>query len=53
MQYLVHNQLNYPDGHGGECQAEVGDMVDNLPAISIPWLLADGLITPVTDEEGE
>jgi len=31
-------------------RVEPGDVVDDLPALSIPWLLRDGLIEDATEE---
>ncbi len=42
--YRVLNGLDYPDGTGGEKRAEIGDVVTDLPASSIPWLLEQGHI---------
>lgn len=39
--YLCKVGMDY---HGK--RAEAGDVVDDLPAESIPWLLSDGLIEP-------
>lgn len=39
-QYRVLTGLSYPP----DKRAEIGDVVDDLPAQSIKWLLADGLI---------
>jgi len=39
-QYRVLTGLNYPP----DKRAEIGDVVDDLPAQSVKWLLADGLI---------
>lgn len=36
---------------GGFKRAEVGEIVTNLPAVSVPWLLAQGIIELVPDEE--
>lgn len=41
--------LNYPAGDG-ERRAEHGDLVDDIPDKSLPWLLKQGLIEP---EEGK
>lgn len=48
--YLVKNGLNYPDGLGGENRAEIGEVVTDLPASSIPWLIEQGHIEEVEDE---
>lgn len=39
-QYRVLTGLSYPP----DKRAEIGDVVDDLPAQSIKWLLADGFI---------
>lgn len=45
--------LNYPqNGKGPERRAEPGDIIDDLPAKSVPWLLEDGSIAEV-EEGGE
>jgi hypothetical protein len=41
--FLVKQGIDYRFGR----RAEVGDVVNDLPAGSIPWLLADGVIEPV------
>lgn len=40
--------INYPDGAGGEKRAEPGDIVDDLPAKSVKWLEADGIVENTT-----
>jgi hypothetical protein len=52
QRFRVVRGLNYPGG-GGARRAEPGEVVDDLPAGSVPWLLAQGHITPVEDEGGE
>ncbi|HEX8221683.1 MAG TPA: hypothetical protein VF914_21020 [Chloroflexia bacterium] len=47
--FLVKQGIDYRFGR----RAEVGDVVDDLPAGSIPWLLADGVIEPVNSSEAE
>lgn len=42
--YRLRTGVNYPDGKGGEKRAEIGDVVDDLPAESVAWLLSDGHI---------
>lgn len=42
-QYRVVRGLNYPPDR----RAEPGDIVDDLPAKSVPWLLKDGDIEKV------
>ena len=46
--FEVVTGLNYP-GKGGDKRAEPGDVVDDLPAKSIEWLLADGHIKPIKE----
>ena len=36
---------------GGFARAEAGDIVDNLPEVSIPWLLEQGHIKAVDDKK--
>lgn len=45
--YRVLTGLNYPPDNQ---RAEPGDVVDNLPASSVPWLLATGAIEAVVSE---
>lgn len=42
--------LDYPAG-AEHVRREPGDIADDIPATSIPWLLLEGLIEPV--EEGK
>ncbi len=42
--------LDYPTGRG-TARAEAGDVVDDLPAASVSWLLAQGHIDPVPGDE--
>lgn len=44
MKYRVLVGLNYPNPKGGEFRAEAGDVVDNLPAKSLEWLVRQGLV---------
>lgn len=46
--YRVLTGLDYPPNR----RAEAGDVVDDLPAGSIKWLLDDGLIE-IASEKGE
>lgn len=46
MYYRVLNGLSW-EKNGVDRRAEVGDVVNDLPAKSIKWLLTDGLIEPV------
>jgi len=65
QRYRILTGLNYPTSPslvrhlsaGGAwpesavlARAVPGDVVDDLPAVSIPWLLAAGAIEPVTEE---
>lgn len=43
MKYKVLIGLNYPTKQG-EKRAEIGDIVDDLPEKSVPWLLRQGCI---------
>lgn len=45
--YLVRVGLSYPPGK----RAEPGDVVDDIPAVSLPWLLACGALTPIPDPD--
>jgi hypothetical protein len=45
--YLVHTGLDYSD----KKRAEPGDVLSDLPAKSIPWLLEQGVITLKESEE--
>lgn len=49
-QYRVLTGLNYPT-KAGEQRAEQGDVVSDLPAKSVPWLLEQGHIEPAEDGE--
>lgn len=40
------------DERGPSKRAEVGDIVTDLPAVSIPWLLEGGYLEPVEDASG-
>lgn len=44
--YRVVDGLNYRDK-----RAEPGDVVTDLPARSVPWLVEQGLVVHVDDEE--
>lgn len=46
-------RLDYLNRAGRACTARIGDVVDDLPALSIPWLLAQGLIEAVAEEPGQ
>lgn len=48
--YRVLVGLNYPGQSGAEKRADPGDVVTDLPAQSIPWLVEDGYIEPVDGE---
>jgi len=45
--YRVLTGMNYGKA---ETRAEPGDVVDDLPAKSIPWLLEQGHIEPVKED---
>ncbi len=47
MKYKVLRELSYPP----KKVAKVGAIVDDLPTVSIPWLLKEGLIAPVDTEQ--
>ena len=46
--YRVLVGLNYP-AKGGEKRAEPEDVVTDLPAKSLPWLLEGGYVEPVKE----
>lgn len=51
QRYEVLAGLNYPNPNGGpELRADPGSVVDDLPASSVEWLLADGLIRKTTKQ---
>jgi hypothetical protein len=54
--YRVTVGLNYP-GKGGEKRAEPGDVVTDLPAKSLKWLVDQGVVeavaAPDDGDEGE
>lgn len=51
--YRVLVGLSYPpDGADDERRAEPGDVVTDLPAWSVDWLLAGGSIAEVDGEAG-
>lgn len=45
--YLVLVGLSYPGAGHEDKRAEPGDIVTDLPAGSLTWLLKDGYIEPV------
>ena len=49
--YRVNAGVDYPDPRraGEEKRAEIGDLVDDIPAGSLGWLVEQGVLTPVTD----
>lgn len=51
MRYLVKNGLSY-SAKGEPRRAEIGDVVDDLPKVSIGWLLAQGHIEEAAEPEG-
>lgn len=54
QRYRVLTGLNYPARRGGpEKRAERGDVVSDLPAGSVGWLLEQGCIEPAETEGGE
>jgi hypothetical protein len=48
-QYEVKVGINYPP----EKRAEPGDIVDDLPEKSLPWLLEEGIVTEVGETSTE
>jgi hypothetical protein len=46
--YRVVAGLDYPGKGGKDKRAEPGDVVDDLPAKSVPWLLKQGAIEEVS-----
>lgn len=51
MPYLVLVGLSYPGAGHEDKRAEPGDIVTDLPAGSLTWLLKDGYIEPVDGGE--
>lgn len=50
-QYRVLVGLDYPrGGRGPDRRAEPGDVVDDLPKTSVPWLLEQGAIEEVSGD---
>ena len=45
-QYKVLTGMNYPV-NGVEKRVEMGDVVDDIPEVSLPWLLAGGHVEEV------
>lgn len=39
--------LRFPGRDGVECVVQRGSIVEYLPAVSIPWLIKDGLVKPL------
>jgi len=52
MRYRLRVGLVYPV-QGQRVERPAGAVVSDLPAVSVPWLLAQGLIEPVEDADGE
>ncbi len=48
LKFTVLVGINYPPDR----RAEMGDVVDDIPAASVPWLLEQGLIEPAKKKEG-
>jgi hypothetical protein len=48
QRYEVVVGLNYPTSDDPDVRREPGDVVDDIPKISVPWLLKDGLIRKTT-----
>jgi hypothetical protein len=44
VKYKVKNGINYPDAAGKDKRAEIGNVVDDIPAKSVPWLIDQGHI---------
>ncbi|CAM3714062.1 hypothetical protein NOGI109294_10330 [Nocardiopsis gilva] len=52
--YQVLRGLNYKPPKGkGERRAEPGEVVDDLPVNSVPWLLERGAISPAPTPDPE
>jgi hypothetical protein len=47
--FRVKQGIDYPPGR----RAEAGDVVDDLPPGAVAWLLADGVIEPVSVSENK
>lgn len=39
-----------PEDRSANRQVEAGEIVDDVPAVSVPWLLVQGVIEEVTDD---
>lgn len=51
--YRVLTGMNYrPKGAKNEVRREPGEIIDDIPAKSIKWLLEQGHLEPVKDEGG-
>lgn len=53
VKYRCNVGLNYPGKDSKEKRAEAGDVVDDLPAKSIGWLEAQGLIECAEEPEAQ
>lgn len=42
--YQVLVELSYPDANGKKKTPKVGEVVSDIPAISVKWLVAQGAI---------
>lgn len=49
MRYRVNVGLQYPTANGLRSPVP-GEVVDDIPEVSLPWLLEQGLITPLPEE---
>jgi hypothetical protein len=41
---LAENGIAYPDASGKEKRVKGGTIVDDIPAVSIKWLVAQGIV---------
>ena len=49
MSYVAKVGLNYLTQAGQARRAEPGEVINDLPAKSLPWLLEQGLIEPAAE----
>ena len=51
--YKILTGMNYPGPDGADVRAEPGEVRDDVPAVSVAWLLADGHLEPANAPEPE
>lgn len=49
--YQILTGMNYPGPDGADVRAEPGEVRDDVPGASVPWLLADGHLAPASAPE--